>query len=111
MEFHLRCDDEGCNRRCRRPGCLEPGVHLGARCVRQNRQWVAFHELWDCTVPASDFAVAGLARQAIEEFHPGLGPSDVAAARAVIRQALDLLEQKQRERERWTPQVMESKSA
>jgi len=95
MEFHSRCDDEGCVKRCRRPSCLEPGIHWFAKADRQGKRWIAFHQSYDCTVPRvplPDVAVIAAARQAIEELNPNMTPSDVAVARRVIRRMLDRLE-------------------
>lgn len=90
--FHSRCEDEDCNRRCRRPGCLEPAVHFLTDLRRVNKRWSALHS-YDCRVPFRGFAVINAARQAIEELNPNMTPSDVAVARRVIGKMLDRLEQ------------------
>jgi hypothetical protein len=91
--FHPRCEDESCDRRCRRPGCLEPEVHFLTKLRRVNKRWSALHVVYDCTVPRVQLpSVGSVARQAIEQLNPDMGPSEVAIARRVIGRMLDRLE-------------------
>ena len=90
-EWHGHCNDLGCNRRCRRPGCLEPEIHFFAKVVRENKRLVAYHS-YDCRIPIPTPSVASVARQAIEELRSDMGPGEISIARRVIRDALNQLE-------------------
>ncbi len=89
--WHTRCTEEACNRRCRRPGCREPGVHFLVQLRRVDKRWAGLHS-FDCTAPMPDLRLGSVTRQAIEELRPGMAPDEITIARRVIRDALDRLE-------------------
>jgi hypothetical protein len=89
--YHTRCLEEACSWWCHRPGCLEPGVHFLSITERQGNIWVAQHR-YDCTLPHS------IARQAVEELHAGMDPTEIQIARRVLAEALDRLEELEKKR-------------
>jgi hypothetical protein len=93
--YHARCDDESCNFRCRRPGCLRVAEHFLTDLRRVNKRWSAAHS-YNCAIPFPGVTVGRVARQAIEELNAETGPGEVARARKLIGLALDRLEHLQK---------------
>lgn len=105
--FHVRCDDRTCYRRCLRPGCLKPESHF---LIRFEKEHKGYSHVYDCRMPEPTVSVAAAAKQAIEELHPGMDPSEIAVARRVISRMLDQLEELKKEedkpKEPFRPQIV-----
>jgi hypothetical protein len=91
LVWHVRCEDDACYYRCRRPCCLDPGQHFLVKTARDGNHWIGLHS-YDCALPHS------VARQVVEELHAGMGPSEIGIARRVLAEALDRLEELEKKR-------------